>query len=120
MKKHPSSFRLALCALAVGFNLASSAVQYDASCCLVTVDTRQAIPTVTAWPTATAITYGQTLASSALTGGSATPAWPAVAVSRPRSGAAAALLRAQHQAQGARPREDGRNSRYRSADKLVK
>ena len=40
MKKHPSSFRLALCALAVGFNLASSAVQYDASCCLVTVDTR--------------------------------------------------------------------------------
>ena len=40
MKKHPSSFRLALCALAVAFNLASSAVQYDASCCLVTVDTR--------------------------------------------------------------------------------
>ena len=31
-------------------------------------------PNVTAWPTASAITYGQTLAASTLTGGSATPA----------------------------------------------
>jgi hypothetical protein len=30
-------------------------------------------PTVTAWPTASAITYGQTLAASTLSGGSATP-----------------------------------------------
>jgi hypothetical protein len=34
----------------------------------------QANPVVTAWPTASAITYGQTLAASALSGGSATPA----------------------------------------------
>ena len=31
-------------------------------------------PTVTAWPTASAITYGQTLASSVLTGGTASVA----------------------------------------------
>ncbi|MEI6194165.1 MAG: Ig-like domain-containing protein, partial [Verrucomicrobiota bacterium] len=34
----------------------------------------QANPVVTTWPTASAITYGQTLASSSLTGGAATPA----------------------------------------------
>lgn len=33
--------------------------------------TTKSTPTVTAWPTASAITYGQTLASSTLTGGSA-------------------------------------------------
>ena len=42
MKKHPSSLGLALCALAAGFNLAASAVQYDASCGPGTVDTRRA------------------------------------------------------------------------------
>ena len=31
----------------------------------------KATPTVSAWPTASAITYGQTLASSTLSGGSA-------------------------------------------------
>jgi hypothetical protein len=34
----------------------------------------RANPVVTAWPTASAITYGQTLAASALSGGTATPA----------------------------------------------
>jgi hypothetical protein len=38
------------------------------------VTVNKANPTVTAWPTASAITYGQTLASSTLSGGSATPA----------------------------------------------
>jgi hypothetical protein len=38
------------------------------------VTVNQATPTVTTWPTASAITYGQTLASSTLTGGSTTPA----------------------------------------------
>ena len=37
----------------------------------VSVTVNIATPTVTTWPTATAITYGQTLASSALTGGAA-------------------------------------------------
>ena len=41
MKKHPSSFRLALCALAAGFNLVAPAVQYEASCGPGTVDTRR-------------------------------------------------------------------------------
>ena len=41
----------------------------------VTRDGEQGNTTVTAWPTASAITYGQTLASSTLTGGTAsTPA----------------------------------------------
>jgi len=35
------------------------------------VTVNQATPTVSAWPTASAITYGQTLASSTLSGGSA-------------------------------------------------
>ena len=42
MKKHPSSFRLALCALAAGFNLVAPAVEYVASCGPGTVDTRRA------------------------------------------------------------------------------
>ena len=36
-----------------------------------TITINQAIPTVTAWPTASGIAYGQTLANSTLTGGSA-------------------------------------------------
>jgi hypothetical protein len=37
----------------------------------VTVTVNKATPTVSAWPTASAITYGQTLASSTLSGGTA-------------------------------------------------
>ena len=40
----------------------------------VTVTVNQVTPTVTTWPTATAITYGQTLASSTLSGGAASVA----------------------------------------------
>jgi hypothetical protein len=40
----------------------------------VSVTVNKATPTVTTWPTAAAITYGQTLASATLSGGSATPA----------------------------------------------
>jgi hypothetical protein len=40
----------------------------------VSVTVNKATPVVTTWPTASAITYGQTLASSILSGGSATPA----------------------------------------------
>jgi hypothetical protein len=40
----------------------------------VTVTRNKATPSVTTWPTASAITYGQTLASSTLSGGSSTPA----------------------------------------------
>ena len=36
--------------------------------------TTQTVPTISAWPTATSITYGQTLASSTLSGGSASTA----------------------------------------------
>ena len=39
-----------------------------------TLIVNKATPVVTTWPTATAITYGQTLASSTLSGGAATPA----------------------------------------------
>ena len=50
----------------------------------------KATPTVTAWPTAGAITYGQTLASSTLTGGTASVAgtfsWT-TPTTAPRSGA---------------------------------
>jgi len=40
----------------------------------VSVTVNKADPSVTAWPVATAITYGQSLAASTLSGGSATPA----------------------------------------------
>src|SRR5512144_696620 len=40
----------------------------------VSVTVNKANPNVTAWPTASAITYGQTLASSVLSGGTSTPA----------------------------------------------
>ena len=40
----------------------------------ITATITPADPSVTAWPVASAITYGQTLAASTLTGGSATPA----------------------------------------------
>ena len=39
----------------------------------VSVTVNQATPNVSAWPTASAITYGQTLASSTLSGGTVTP-----------------------------------------------
>jgi hypothetical protein len=41
---------------------------------VATLTVNKANPVVTAWPTPSAITYGQTLAASALTGGTATPA----------------------------------------------
>ncbi|HTL54065.1 MAG TPA: YDG domain-containing protein, partial [Candidatus Limnocylindrales bacterium] len=47
---------------------------YNTASSTVSVTVAKANPNVTAWPTASAITYGQTLASSTLTGGSATPA----------------------------------------------
>ena len=47
---------------------------YSAVSGTVNVTVNKATPTVTTWPTATAITYGQTLASSSLSGGSSTPA----------------------------------------------
>ena len=40
----------------------------------ITATITPANPVVTVWPTASAITYGQTLAASTLSGGSATPA----------------------------------------------
>ena len=40
----------------------------------VSVTVSKATPAVTTWPTASAITYGQTLASSTLSGGASTPA----------------------------------------------
>jgi hypothetical protein len=40
----------------------------------VTVTVAKATPTISAWPTAGGITYGQTLASSTLTGGTASVA----------------------------------------------
>jgi hypothetical protein len=47
---------------------------YNTAAGTVSVTVNKASPNVTAWPTASTITYGQTLASSSLTGGSATPA----------------------------------------------
>lgn len=50
----------------------NDASDYSTVTGLVMVTVNKATPTVSAWPTASAITYGQSLASSALTGGSAT------------------------------------------------
>ena len=47
---------------------------YNTASSTVNVTVNQATPSVTTWPTATAITYGQTLASSSLSGGSANTA----------------------------------------------
>jgi hypothetical protein len=47
---------------------------YNSSSSTVSVTVNKAGPSVTAWPVTGAITYGQTLAASALSGGSATPA----------------------------------------------
>ncbi len=51
----------------------TDAADYNDVTNTVSVTVTKAIPNVTAWPTASAIIYGQTLASSTLTGGSATP-----------------------------------------------
>ncbi len=67
---------------AVDYNMVTNAVS-------VTVD--KAMPSATAWPTASAITYGQTLASSTLSGGSATTAgelWLDHATTAPGAGTA--------------------------------
>jgi hypothetical protein len=47
---------------------------YNTASSTVSVTVNKADPVVTTWPTASAITYGQTLAASTLSGGSATPA----------------------------------------------
>jgi hypothetical protein len=47
---------------------------YNTASSTVSVTVNKASPSVTAWPLASAITYGQTLAASTLSGGSATPA----------------------------------------------
>jgi hypothetical protein len=47
---------------------------YNSSSSTVSVTVNKADPSVTAWPVASAITYGQTLAASTLSGGAATPA----------------------------------------------
>ena len=47
---------------------------YNTATGTVSVTVNKANSSVTVWPTASAITYGQTLASSSLTGGSSTPA----------------------------------------------
>jgi hypothetical protein len=49
-------------------------VNYNTASNTVSVTVNKAAPSVTAWPVASAITYGQTLAASTLSGGSATPA----------------------------------------------
>jgi len=54
--------------LALGSNL------FAATAASTSLTVNKATPNVTTWPTATAITYGQTLASSILSGGVATPA----------------------------------------------
>jgi len=51
----------------------ADAGNYDLAAPALTAGITPADPTVTAWPTASAITYGQTLATSTLSGGSATP-----------------------------------------------
>jgi len=52
----------------------TDAANYNTAAGTTSVTVNKADPTVTAWPTATAITYGQTLASSTLSGGTSTPA----------------------------------------------
>jgi hypothetical protein len=49
---------------------ATDAADYSTVAGSANVTVNKAMPTVTAWPTASAITYGQTLASSTLSGGS--------------------------------------------------
>jgi hypothetical protein len=49
-------------------------VNYNTASSTVSVTVNKANPNVTAWPTASVISYGQTLADSTLSGGSATPA----------------------------------------------
>jgi len=52
----------------------SDGTDYKAVVGTVSVTVNQVTPTVSSWPTASALTYGQTLASSTLTGGSASVA----------------------------------------------
>ena len=57
-----------------GLTLSGAAAgNYNLTPLSLTASITPADPTVTAWPTASAITYGQTLAASTLSGGSATP-----------------------------------------------
>jgi hypothetical protein len=52
----------------------AEAGNYNTVAGAVNVAVGKANPTVTAWPTASSITYGQTLSSATLSGGQATPA----------------------------------------------
>src|ERR1019366_7900769 len=47
---------------------------YNTASSMVSVTVNKADPSVTTWPVASAITYGQTLTASPLSGGAATPA----------------------------------------------
>ncbi len=62
-------FRMAWCLIAAA--LVSIGVSTGCGGSSNTTTTTKTTPTVTAWPTASAITYGQTLASSTLSGGTA-------------------------------------------------
>jgi N-acetylneuraminic acid mutarotase len=52
----------------------TDAADYSTLTGTVSVTVNKATPSVTTWPTASSITYGQTLASSTLSGGASTPA----------------------------------------------
>ncbi len=52
----------------------TDATDYTTATATTTLTVNKATPTVTNWPTASSITYGQTLASSTLSGGTSTPA----------------------------------------------
>jgi hypothetical protein len=60
-------------ALTVNFT-PTDTTNYNNASAKVYINVNKANPSVTAWPTASAIIYGQTLASSTLSGGSASPA----------------------------------------------
>jgi hypothetical protein len=52
----------------------TDATDYSTLTGTASVTVNKATPSVTTWPTASSITYGQTLASSTLSGGASTPA----------------------------------------------
>ena len=62
---HPGTYTSAITATVGGSSVGNYAVTINKGTLTIT----KATPTVSAWPTASAITYGQTLASSTLTGG---------------------------------------------------
>jgi hypothetical protein len=60
--------------LSVTFTPTDTADYPTPAAATTTITVNQATPSVTTWPTASSITYGQTLASSTLSGGASTPA----------------------------------------------